>query len=193
MNKYFIFKLLIGGLSGVGGPSAPKNNNQLSKTEAALNTLKEAAKVIDTEIGGVSTKQAKGGVAEDDKSKLPQDMQEVGQEFASEINDQKVKEKKQKEVKERKKNLEQKMAELETLEGMLDEQSVEPESQGVIKEFFTNMSRLKNLRGRLKQLDQDERNYQEQLKQEKEQEKKEKERKKKKNTFLNKKEDEEDK
>ena len=75
------------------------------------------------------------------------------------------------------------MQELETLEGMLDEQNVEPESQGVIKEFFTNMSRLKNLRGRLKQLEQDERNYKEQIKRQKEQEKEEKERRKRKIYF----------
>lgn len=191
MKTFFNLKLLIGGLSGVGGPAGPQKSNQPNKTEAAMQTLKDAAKVIDTEISAVSKQQAKGGVAEDDKTELQQDMQEVGSQFASEINDEKVKEKKKAEAKERKKNLEQKMQELETLEGMLDEQNVEPESQGVIKEFFTNMSRLKNLRGRLKQLEQDERNYKEQIKRQKEQEKQEKEKKKKKNIFLNKKEDNE--
>lgn len=181
----------IAGLGGPGGPGGPQKS-QPNKTEQLMNTLKDAAKILDTEVAGMSKQQAKGTV---DDAASPQDMQDMlemnAAQRAGELTKEQIEETKEAD---QKKKLDRRMAELEAMEEMIDENQVDEEDKGVVQEFFQTMSRLKNLRGRMKQLEQEEREYKRKLKEQKERDKqkeKEEKKKKKKKLFFSKQEKEE--
>jgi 23S rRNA A1618 N6-methylase RlmF len=72
--------------------------------------------------------------------------------------------------KKRKKKLtvwEEKMAEMEAIQSMIDDTQVEEQERGIIREFFDNMSKLKKLRQQLKQLKEQKDYYKKLLAQEK--------------------------
>lgn len=165
-------------INPIGPNSGPKNNQSLAKAfanaEAALDSGKEALQnVFDTEVMGISGKQAKGGVEKkDNQPSSAKDVAVSGSkagEYAALIEEMEKLRKGERKKKKRSSDLEQTFDELQELEDVIDPKDVTPEEKGIIEEFFDNLARIKNLRKRLKQLKEEEK----QLKQrQKEQERK---------------------
>ena len=122
-----------------------------SSIKGALDAMKDAMNVFDNESQGVSKNQIKGSKVEqhvaDTKSNVAK-----GSLFAEAIvgvqksDDLDLKKKKKKTP------WEAQLDKLAELEGALDLNEVPKEEQGIIQQFFDNMSKIRTLRRRLKQV-----------------------------------------
>ncbi len=159
-------------LSNNQGPEGPNIDRLTSNIETAISTFNEVVRSFDDEAQGVSRSQIglKNKNAVDDHSSTQKtdsptgSAAEIWAAAASEADsNDTIKKKKKKTIT----ILEKKMAEMEALEGMIDETQVEEEERGIIKEFFKNMSTLRQLKRKLKEIDQQKEYYTRMLEQEK--------------------------
>jgi hypothetical protein len=157
---------------GPKGPEGPNLNRLMTNIEVATQAFKEAAQAFDTEAQGVSrsqlgvkAKSANETTSTSKKTETPNSAAaEIWAAAAAEADESEdVKKKKKKTLT----LLEKKMAEMEALEGMIDESHVEEGERGIIKEFFHNMSKLRQLRRQLKQINEQKEYYAKLLEQEK--------------------------
>jgi len=146
---------------------------------SAIETMKDAAAVFDTESQAVGKNQlpkynATQGHGHD--TTLTSEAGRTKQTYMPNIDAEKFAglENTSKEIdaiKKKKKKpgaFEEHLEELASLEGTLDDTSLNTEEKGLIAEFFENLNRIKNLRARLKQL----KNQQKHMDDQKEQQKK---------------------
>jgi hypothetical protein len=156
---------------GNHGPEGPNVSRLMTNIEVATNAFKEAAQVFDSEAQGVSRSQL-GVKTKSSSESSSAKKAETPTSGAAEIwaaaaaaseESEDVKKKKKKTIT----LLEKKMAEMEALEGMIDESHVEEEEKGIIKEFFHNMSKLRQLRRQLKQINEQKEYYNKIIEQEK--------------------------
>ncbi|MBT6120545.1 hypothetical protein HOH45_03660 [bacterium] len=126
---------------------------QLMDSEVSLLTSKQLG--VDDKSGSQHTqgaKEAKEGVRS-----------ELLAEMAAVMTEEEVERKKKSERK--KSKFEEKMDKLGKLEGQIDVEQLDQQEKGIVQEFFDNMARIKNLRHRLKQLNQEESNLKSMFKQ----------------------------
>jgi hypothetical protein len=155
---------------GQKGPEGPNINRLMTNVEAANEAMESASRIFDSEAGLVDPKflrmqqKDSSGTTGTSKAQQPNSAAEIWAAAAAQADESE-------EVRKKKKKtltlLEKKMAEMEALEGMIDENHVEEEERGIIKEFFHNMSQLRQLRRKLKQINEQKEYYNRLIEQEK--------------------------
>lgn len=155
--------------------SSQNTQNAFQKLESALI---DSTKQFDTEAMGVAdnSKAGKGGVEQQygNNNVVKQDQPTAAGNIYIPQEQQTEELQKKKKLLEKKANFEDKLETLSQLEGLIDETQVEEEEKGIIKEFFNNMNRIRNLRSRLKQLESEEKMLEERQQQQQDQQKKKK-------------------
>lgn len=170
---------------GVGGPTqgnpvyANETKEIIAETKELMANMVKAEETIDIESSLVTTKevgQGKTGATDGGHTMIAQKeaakAQVAVQELTALIDEQHDVKKKRKKTK-----LEEKLEELEQLEGNINDAQMTAEEKGVVSKFFDFMAQIKNLRGRLKQLALEEQQLEELLKEKKKREKEEQEQK----------------
>ena len=167
---------------GPSQASQPIQNQATAKdVDNAKSLLEQSAKVLeDANIGesyqAASRKSPNDKSGQADATQTTAEMTKAAETLAATKAAIETEEDLKKKIDKKKKTpLDEKLEQLESLEGLIDEKAVEKEEdKNIIKEFFSNLTRLKNMRGRLKQLEKEESYYEELLKQEEERKRKEK-------------------
>jgi hypothetical protein len=118
-----------------------------------------------------NSKESKGGVEQQygNQGQVKQEQPTTAQAAFLPQEQQTEELQKKKKLIEKKANFEEKLETLSQLEGLIDENQVEEQEKGIIKEFFSNMNRIRNLRARLKQLESEEQMLEEKEKQQQQQ------------------------
>ena len=162
---------MVGSIGPVGG--APQNvpQNTPIDTQQAIQLFNESSKVLDTEVQALSKEMmGKKEIRQGDQQNfstteagkkpeyIPQAAEAMIGELAKESDVEKAKRKKSK--------WEDKMDELASLEGKMDLEQLQGEEKGIFQEFFDNMARIRNLRRKLKQLEEQEAEMERQKKRE---------------------------
>ncbi|MSR88303.1 MAG: hypothetical protein EXS67_01440 [Candidatus Margulisbacteria bacterium] len=122
-----------------------------SSIQGAMDAMKDAMKLFDNEAQGVSKSQIKGSKVEQHVPDAKSDVTK-GTLFAEAIVALEKSEDVDLKKKEKKKHWETQLDKLAELEGALDANEVPKEDQGIIQQFFDNMSKIRTLRRRLKQV-----------------------------------------
>lgn len=164
------------GLQPNAGNQGANNNAEVAKA-----VIKEAMETIDTEIMALSGKKELGMKDKDatltqlQQKEIPQGrtanevLQHAAQLAAQELLKEKIEEEKDARKNE---SFEETMESLKHLEGKIDENLVPDEHKGIVRQFFDNMARIKQLRSKLKQLEKEEKKMEELLREEEREEKK---------------------
>ena len=164
---------MIPGLPQFNAIQNPNNGKSNQTTQQAITDVTNIFQTFaDDKAGGIASKLAKQGAKETQQTSTqttiqPTTPEEVLAQLAGVLTEDEIKTKKKRKKSTLEKNLEQ----LEDLEGNVDQAQLNDEEKGIMGSFFENMNRIKNLRGRLKRLREEEDKAKKKLKEQKEREK----------------------
>ncbi|MBT5954500.1 hypothetical protein HOG98_07245 [bacterium] len=141
----------------------------LAETKSFMQDMIKGEQLMDSEVSLLTSKQL--GVEDKSGSQNAQVAKEAKEgvrnellaEMAAVMTEEEVERKKKSERK--KSKFEEKMDKLGKLEGQIDVEQLDQQEKGIVQEFFDNMARIKHLRHRLKQLNQEESNLKSMFKQ----------------------------
>ena len=157
-----------------------ETKENLQEAKSAMKDIVKAEQTIDSEVSllnskdlGVKDQTTTQTIMQQAKAKQAQHPDQTVEELAAQIQSQDEIKKKNRR---KKAKFEEKMEELAGLKDAIDVEQLNGEEQGIIQEFFKNMSRIKSLKGQLKQIESDERRL-EDLLSEKENKERERQRK----------------
>ncbi len=157
-----------------------ETKENLQEAKATMKDIVKAEQTIDSEVSllnskdlGVKDQTTTQTIMQQAKAKQAQHPDQTVEELAAQIQSQDEIKKKNRR---KKAKFEEKMEELAGLKDAIDVEQLNGEEQGIIQEFFKNMSRIKSLKGQLKQIESDERRL-EDLLSEKENKERERQRK----------------
>jgi len=152
----------------IKGTPPPGQNQTKTNIESAMEAMSEALQNFDTEAQGASKDQLRGtktslegGKTTAAQSKSATYIPHIEDQAASAglINEDDIKTKKKK----KKSKWKEKLEKLAGLEGQIDDTQLQTEEKGIIKEFFSNMNQIKDLKAKLSRLEHQEQKYQELL------------------------------
>jgi hypothetical protein len=146
-----------------------ETKENLAESKSFMQDMIKGEQLMDSEVSLLTSKQL--GVDDKSGSQHTQGAKEAKEgvrsellaEMAAVMTEEEVERKKKSERK--KSKFEEKMDKLGKLEGQIDVEQLDQQEKGIVQEFFDNMARIKNLRHRLKQLNQEESNLKSMFKQ----------------------------
>lgn len=161
----------VGGISNQSSGISNSSSNQAQTISNEINALKTDLTILVDELSAgqstLGTKQADQNQSQQGTShtQSKQTEQTSNQHIPEEALAAFISDEEDKKVKKRKKSkLDEKLEMLMGLESLIMDAEIEDEDdRAAVEQFFNNMTRIRNMRGRLKQLEETEKRYEEQL------------------------------